>query len=630
MWKRANEGSFAGGPLRVLAATVLTTSLLWAEALPDSYPRLFFNQNELSYVRARLGERPWNDILANILDVASHAGTPRIDRDYTLADIDYLYSGPWFLDADEAIHLAMAYQLTGNTSYRDKAIEVVRRVADHIDTTPVPAVWWITIRMDIMGMKTLMTFDLVRDAMSDDDVRGVLDWFKGYAEAVKYYHVSGTDGGYYTDHKAGGNCKAWDNAMIGCVGLAACDPALVEWAVSGTENGLWAGRWIPLSLEGLTTHAIVEEWSGPNSEYGPYRIVDWYRAIRDNQDYIESVSYATYHVQAASLLCEGLKQHHVDMYRYVGLSDPSDGDGRHRLLQPVARIAPFLTLEVPPEHNQFHTRSGNGWIYTDDDRYEADLSIMKLTAMVETFRCTALQPILTRYQQMQDRGLHNGYPFRDFHFWGYLWPLKLWQVRDYVTGLGAVKGRVRLEDGGATSISVRLDIWDQPAVEVTELTLPVDTDGSYEVNDLPPGTYLLRFEADGYRSIADPFTVGEGETVSMNERVLRRGACTISPDRGLFLRRRDITGVDFRYYDPDDWTTMPDLYVFTLGGGGAWLEIYPKYGAHFDYVPDDPNAIHIRLPLESWPGWAANSFMFLVADNDTGSLWTTWVNYPDP
>lgn len=227
-------------------------------------------------------------------------------------------------DGHDARSLAMAYALTGEERYAQKARELVLAWATGYESSldsghyvyePVgPAI------------KLLMAYDLIAHspAMSEADRAVVVEWARGFIETNRR-RVEGAYNHPWVPEAPWGNGAAWARAMLVTAAAVADDEEALRWAVE--ENTMDDGQ-------PYTWYTMIEHSMGASG-----RMVE--------QDVRHSLGYAAYTLQPLTLIAEVMRHRGLDLYAYETESGKSLQLGWEYLAPYFAGTAEYPYEEAP-------------------------------------------------------------------------------------------------------------------------------------------------------------------------------------------------------------------------------------------------------------------------------------------
>lgn len=303
--------------------------------LAPGHPRIFLGPDELETMRTRVesGEQPWGRAADELLRRCRLYFESRFSPDpYTGID-----SLAFFHNATDqgmvAADLALAYRLTGNTDYGEKAREILLAWAT---AEPAPASRLLSesttrfpsMSMDVSrGMMGLVkAYDLVADTgMLDAEDRAiVLEWFGELVPVIeagiwRWDQPSRLVNGQWENHPDGSpyfGGQYYQNHLVAhtvgllVLGIILEDKELMQFALDSDEN--------PRDFRNLISGMILmpgdEVWHGEPDDWPPPQageIMDRYRHVTKH-----GLAYAHLSMTLLLLGAEAAWHNGIDFYAY--------------------------------------------------------------------------------------------------------------------------------------------------------------------------------------------------------------------------------------------------------------------------------------------------------------------------
>ena len=236
----------------IFSFTAETTSALVVPAITSDNPRLLISTNELAVMQDRIDNQTepyysaWTNMKRSADIYLGHSASPYIGTDSAT------FYDRALLDGTKAMHLALAWHGTGNSSYAQKARDFIYSWAT---ASPTPGNWTVTTNNPSAGMHIargitllIQAYDLIQPSLSSSDDTTIKNWFSSLLtpinQAIQVWHTNGYfDGQLYQNH-----CVAHTLAYC-MIGYATGNRDAVQFALSASSN--------PRDMEELLTGTIL-------------------------------------------------------------------------------------------------------------------------------------------------------------------------------------------------------------------------------------------------------------------------------------------------------------------------------------------------------------------------------------
>ncbi|PIR89032.1 MAG: hypothetical protein COU07_02990 [Candidatus Harrisonbacteria bacterium CG10_big_fil_rev_8_21_14_0_10_40_38] len=239
------------------------------------------------------------------------------------------YRDHCFDDKDYAAAAAMAWRLTGDTTYADAAKRYVMSWVNAFDvehSSPY-AEWWSSVLLDLCGVGFAHSADLIWDyqGFTDAELQTMSRWFYYYAELIRGFlnkdavgdwnylrQEAERNGWIFKDRNElrGNNIRSWDIATIAAISNLIGSESLRNYA-------FWSSSGNTRALDHQIAYICEPFTNGPYGNPDKATIIDTSREFASNGGPESGTGYEVYHAQALGFAVAAAREAGIDLANYT-------------------------------------------------------------------------------------------------------------------------------------------------------------------------------------------------------------------------------------------------------------------------------------------------------------------------